>query len=690
MENIFLNNENIIKKFKEKIFLLDQDKGSVIFIDGGRGLGKTHILKELNRIIEHDKIVSSYVRINPPLANYAISNLSPYYPFTKAIDELSAQRNIDPTKKLAMNVGLTLLASLPIAGDFFYAAKEIRRDLKDFKKDQIAKSFSTASSFLEIFTTYSKKQKFVLFFDDFHFADIQSFELLKMLMQKINDISAIFIFTFDSSNTSRQFFSFGNFFKFYKENESLADYFKLEPFNKDLIIEAISHIFPHSKVNDEFVSWLMLKSFGTPLAIFEYLKYFKENNINITNIDVADIDSFVPQSLQSIFLSEIEKLTEEEKNILSICASEGKEFSVFIVSQLLNTDVLNTIRKLRAIQNKSGIISSLGVKNRYGEKTTVYQFNQIAFHTVFENYLEYEEYKSLHTIIASILQKNFEQSKDIAIKNELLPFIVSHSSISGDEELIKKVLKEQAIVAEEYHDTAYINGITHFLHEINNPQNAEGDFLQISNNYLPGYFEESSDNTFDFVEKNNSEATENLINSHINPENILTHSNLQNFDEIIDLTLNKNSDESINIIEQFANLSDNEYEKIKANLLLVKLYSEKDKLNDAVELLNKINFKVNEIDPCELDVLYLNTVAIINFKKGEVETAIEQLKKASKFALKLDITYKLLTVSNISILLKEFDYSMANQYKLTVAKLASDLNYNKFLEDYLARFDNKI
>jgi tetratricopeptide (TPR) repeat protein len=109
-------------------------------------------------------------------------------------------------------------------------------------------------------------------------------------------------------------------------------------------------------------------------------------------------------------------------------------------------------------------------------------------------------------------------------------------------------------------------------------------------------------------------------------------------------------------------------------------------LEKAIKLMDSLEHKIDEKDPREIDVLYLNTIAIIKYQKGEYSDAIELLKKASEIALKLDLNYKLLTLSNISILLKEFDYQLAQSYKESVEKIATELNYTSFLDDFNGRF----
>lgn len=693
MENKFINRKELFNEFSEKLNLLkNNNEGSLILIDGGKGFGKTRILKELEILSEKHNVINATVKVEQPLNNFALSNLNPFGPFSSAIKELSTRKNIPPTKRLALSVGMTLLSGLPLAGDIFYVIKELNKDLREFGENKKKAQANSIDTYIEIFKQYSDKNPFVLLFDDFELADPQSYDLLKLILQKTKDLKAIFVIAFDSSNCERRNLAFSMFLKYINEHPKGTFYYKIPTFDKNEITQMISNYFPNINYKEEFINWIFQKTFGVPLAITEYLKYFKENKISISDVDFSRIDTFIPLSLQSLFLSSMDKLTEEEKNILSICAAEGLEFSVYIVSQLLNLDYLSTIKTLRAIQNKTGFIQSIGAKERYGIKTTCYIFNQAIYQNYFENLLEYEEYKALHTIIADILKKSYESMDNPALKNELMPFIIAHSTLSEDEENIKEILQEQAKIAMEYDDKSYTTGIIQYLQSLNKDieDNTEQSFISSSQDENQKHINNDFNDLFDFISNNNQNNNRDYSSTNsfasINEETIMPNFQNLKFDDIIEMGLNQDSESAIKILEQFTNSSIDFTDRIKANLLLAKLYSESGNLEKAIKLMDSLEHKIDEREPREIDVLYLNTISIIQYQKGDFTNAIDLLKKASEISLKLDLNYKLLTLSNISILLKELDYKLAKSYKESVEKIARDLNYDVFLEDFNQRF----
>jgi hypothetical protein len=457
--------------------------------------------------------------------------------------------------------------------------------------------------------------------------------------------------------------AYTNFLKFLEINSLNNNILELKPFDKKQIKQFVNQIFPTISPNDEFLNWLLQKTSGIPLAISEYLQYFKDNNISIAKFDPLDFDSYIPSSLQAIFTSFLQKLTDDEVNLLSICASEGKEFSVNLISKLLNTDVLTTIKKLKAIQLKVPIISSEGAKYRYGEKTTVYQFNQSAYQIFFENLLEYEEYIAIHSQIANILKQNFDTHQDTALRNELAPLIISHSTLVGDQNYIEDILKEQIIAAQTENDQIYLQSIHNFIDNYQQSSEIE-QTSEIGNNKSPKI-------SINFSEQEFS----NLIQSKFEEPQI-SNFNLEaqiekiDFDKIIDLLLSDDYENAKKYINLYINQDISKEQKDLASLCLLKILIDENN-EDAKVLLDTLKNEIPEQHKSNRIILE-NLEAMYNFHQGRIDKAIEILQDTAKRAMTQDNFAKLLTLSNISILLKMKDLNLAIRIQKQLKKLRID------------------
>jgi len=688
MVDIFLYNGEIINIFNQALANLNNNEGNLLLIEGEKGFGKTRILSELESIAHKQKITAITVKTPEPIYNMSISNLQPYAVFNSVLNELNSNKRIPQNQRLAFNVGLTILTGLPIAGDLFYMVKELKKDLQEHKKQKQLEMLENEANYFEVFKQYTHKNPCVILIDDFQFADIHSVELLKYITQNINSLKMVLVVAFNPNFVQRSNLAMRNYLKYLQTNWNNQFIHKLAPFDRDLIIKAILHYYTTLVVPESVVNWFIQKTYGVPLAIFEYLEYFKKNNISLSQIASEEFESFVPMSINALFMTYVEQLTDEDRNILSICAAEGKEFSVLISSKILSLDVLTTVRKLKAIAQKTGIISSLGAKKRYGEITTVFTFNQAIYQTYFEEQLEYEEKKALHSQISSILKQNYDKTDDIQLKRELLPFIVSHSDISNEEDIIKEVLQDQYRIAKEMNDETIIQSISNFLNNINNAPIFH-DVLLAPNN--SGHTHQHQNDFFDTdqaleFDSPNIEFTASANEPRKYQTDIIPSKTALNFEEVIEIAASNHNADITNLINQLIEKSPNQLDKIKSTLLLIKFLAENEKIDEALNLIQNLSYNVDEINPNETDILYLNTLAIVLNNQGKEQEAIQTLKKAAEISIKLDSNYKILTLSNISILLKKYDYENAIKYKEFVIRVSRELGYNDFIEDYLKQF----
>jgi DNA polymerase III delta prime subunit len=125
--------------------------------------------------------------------------------------------------------------------------------------------------------------------------------------------------------------------------------------------------------------------------------------------------------------------------------------------------------------------------------------------------------------------------------------------------------------------------------------------------------------------------------------------------------------------------------KNKARLCLLKILIE-EKSGDAKVLLETLKKEIPEQETSNIVILE-NLEAIYYFQEGSTEKAIEILQNTAKEALTQDNFAKILTLSNISILLKSINKDLADTYFGNIEGIAKNLNFHDFLQDYKKHFN---
>ncbi|MCX6141399.1 MAG: AAA family ATPase, partial [Candidatus Kapabacteria bacterium] len=363
----------------KKIESWQSGSGGVVVISAESGMGKTTLLDWMEAILAVKNVTTIRVDCRPPIGAINTSAIQPLQPFGSAIEKLFSQSGQAARKRLALNIGMSVLASIPIAGDLFYAVKAISQDVNEYKRDTAALQEKKRSAVAECVTTLrtiAEKTPFVLLVDDAQWSDSQSVEVVRQLASALSSTPLLIVWAVSPSAVLRSNLALASLLR---TDDLRNATIHLEAVERDHVLGVIQQIIPSAQVPDTIVSTIYERSAGNPGIIAEYVRFIQGAG------HLSADGSFDERAFDSIKLITgehpstdvvLREIVEDDAIALSLCAAEGQEFTAFLQAALSNTDVLTTIRLLRRLQQETGLIKSVGTRTRYGVKTTAYEFVQ--------------------------------------------------------------------------------------------------------------------------------------------------------------------------------------------------------------------------------------------------------------------------------------------------------------------------
>lgn len=652
MENNYfpIGIDSEIELFQQRLKDLKNGKGSVIAIEGESGSGKSFLMTELMKIARKDEAVISLMLENEsPIGNFNVGNLQQLKPFSSAMDSLLEGNYKSAKDRFKKRLGISILASLPITGEIFYAVKEISKDWKDYKKESSQEKtddkLSAIDEFYNAFCSFAYKSPLVLMIDDMQWADASSIEMIRRFSN--GDQPILFLFSYRRSDFSDP--SIPLFPLIVTENNDIKR-IRL----KNLDIEGIENYFRANlskyKENEEFVNWVMEKSFGNPGILNEYLHYFEKhppfNDSGELTLNLNDVH--MPVTASAALAENINELSDSDRNLLAICSAEGREFSAYMLSKLLNTDVVDVIQRLRTISQKSTVVRSMGANIRYGIKTTIYQFTQAFYYEYFLNGLEYEEKIALHGIVSKELKELYDNA-DEDEKEQIAPYLAAHSKEAENYELSDRMTQISNENSQKY-----------------NPQeNAE------TNTNSSGNGNRNSENS----EENNISGT--VIVGNISDDFDFVFAR----NEVLDEILATRYESAISKAENIYYTNTNRLrliEKVQLLSIIAKSYISISDFTTAENKINEANQLIKEKPNAQAECFILNTTALLDAEQGRTVQALDKLRLAARMSMKLPVELKLLTITNISKIVEKNDPEMSASYKKAALALADKLNFADF------------
>ena len=642
-----------LKLFQDKLNKLKAGQGSVMALEGEAGTGKSFLMMEMMKLArKDDAVISLMIENEAPIGNFNVSNLQQLKPFSTAMDSLLEGNYKSAKDRFKKRLGISILASLPITGEIFYAVKEISKDWKDYKKESSQEKadskVSAIDEFYNAFCSFAHKQPLVLMIDDMQWSDASSVEMIRRFVN--NEQPILFVFTYRRSDFSDP--SIPLFPLIVTENHDIKR-LRLGGLDKKEVDSYFRTNMSGFEGNEEFINWVYEKSHGNPAILHEYLHYFEKhppfNSSGELTVNLNDVN--MPVTASAALAENINELSDDDKNLLSICAAEGREFSAYMMSKLLNTDIVDVIQKLRAIIGKSPVIRSIGANIRYGVKTTIYQFTQAFYYEYFLDGLEYEEKIALHGIVSKELKELYDLA-DEEEKEQIAPYLAAHSREAENDELADKMIAASQGFSEKYTPTENDEEETNAEGNAGGGNGGGDSEGTVSGTVMVG----SLVDEFDFSAIRNEVLDEVFAQRY---ENAISKA-----ENIYDTSANK-----LRLIE-----------KVQLLTIIAKSYMGISDYSMAENTINTASQLLADKGSPQAECFILNTNALLDAEQGRTTQAMDKLREAARMSMKLPDELKLLTITNISKIVSEQDPEMSETYRKVAEGLADKLNFDEFKE----------
>jgi len=609
------------------------------------------------------------------------------------IEELKSSESVmTPKKKLAINIGMTLLTSVPYFGDLVDAVKEINRDVQLYKNEKEKAEGKNEDKvekkdlYLEFYKTleeWASKNPLILILDDMHWCDAESALLIEKLTENISKLPIMLVIAYRKSVAEETLSPLLSVLRAIKDDGMAFRFCDVEAFTSDEVHELCIRMLHGYSGNKEFETILYGKTSGVPSVVTEYVRYFSK--VSPFNDDGSVKDEFIrgdllPSSVHAAFSKLIENLNEEEIMLLSLCAAEGIESSAFIISKLLNTDIVTAIRRIKRVQAKTGVLRSLGPHDRYGIKTTLFEFTQTFYREYFERSLEYEEKTAIHSQMMHVLKEQAEGLDEVQ-RSQITPYIVAHANGAGEHEVVQHGLLEIAQTS-QHMSMPSISGFALRQYDSNiRKLSLEGEEapidMTLNRTRIGAELREEfglnvpTAQQTEIVEQLLEDGNEEQLHDVIKPDSAAMER------EMIAACEEEKYDHALSIGNEFLGLhagSIPKRDEAMLSLLMARISLIVGDGATAIVFLKEsenISKKINDpIINCLLD----NAYASYHLSVDDALPAWKHLQTAAKSSVDLGREYQLLTIANIAHLLSGTRKSESNKYKKAAKTLAKALN----------------
>jgi tetratricopeptide (TPR) repeat protein len=332
-------------------------KGLLVCVPGEPGMGKTTLVEDF---LSDLRAGSQACIIARGRCSERLAGTEAYLPWLETLDsllrgaggQLQARTSVAGSESIAQTtkrVAPTWYAQvMPLQAD----DSSVERLLAERapSQERMKREFGA------LLQQVSEQQPLVLFFDDLHWADISTIDLLAYLASKFDSMRVLIVATYRPSDL---LLAKHPFLQVRPDllargvcREIELEFLSRLEIEKYLALEFPEHCFP-----TELPALIHAKTEGNPLFMADLVRYLRDRQVIVEEQgrwvlvqSLSSIERDLPESVRGMIERKIAQLSEEDRRLLVAASVQGYEFDSAIVATALELDAADVEERLEALE----------------------------------------------------------------------------------------------------------------------------------------------------------------------------------------------------------------------------------------------------------------------------------------------------------------------------------------------------
>ncbi|MBA3321230.1 MAG: AAA family ATPase, partial [Pyrinomonadaceae bacterium] len=378
----FVGREAELMKLDELLRKAISGSGSVVFITGEPGIGKTAFVE---RFLHHARKSYSGLLAARGRCVEQYGTGEAYLPFLDAIGALLAGPGRERTVAFLRTYAPTWCLQFPAALISTAAMESLQQETGGVSKDRMLREMGDALRALAANTPT------VLLLEDLHWADPSSVDLLRHLCQRAGDLRLLIVGTFRPDDVELSDHPLKSYMVEMRAH-NLCEEIALGALDAEHVARYLDARFSPHDFPAELSALIGRKTEGHPLFATSLVDFLAGSGGIVKSGDgrwslarpLSEMDVEAPESVRSMIRKKLEALSEEDRLALQYASVEGEEFLSTVVAHLLDTDDLALEERFAVVERMHHLIVARGEEELPdGTLATRYRFA----HALYQNVL---------------------------------------------------------------------------------------------------------------------------------------------------------------------------------------------------------------------------------------------------------------------------------------------------------------
>jgi len=356
-------------------------RGLFLCVAGEPGIGKTTLVEDF---LSDLAAAGQTCTVAHGRCSERLSGTEAYLPFLEALDSLLHGQDADAVARMMKVVAPTWYAQVvPLAAEDSSFARVLEQT-KAVSQERLKRELG---AFLQ---EGSRLRPLLLFFDDLHWADASTVDLLAYIGSKCAALPLLLVLTYRPTDLLLSKHPFVPV-KQDLQARGVCREIALELLGRRDIERYLALEFPEHRFPEEFTALIHNKTEGNPLFMVDLLRHLRDRQVLAQEQDrwvlaqsLPDLQRELPESVKSMIERKIAQLGEADRRLLVAASVQGYEFDAAVVSKALGLDAAEVEEQFEVLERVHAFVR-LVREHEFPDRTLTPRYRFV--HVLYQNAL---------------------------------------------------------------------------------------------------------------------------------------------------------------------------------------------------------------------------------------------------------------------------------------------------------------
>ena len=328
-------------------------RGLLFCVAGEPGIGKTTLVDDfLSELGAHDR--SSLVARGR--CSERLAGTEAYLPLLETLDALLLGTAGEQVSRLMKQFAPTWYLQVAAVSIDDSSERQALASVQAGSQERMKREVSM------FFEELSRLGPLVLFFDDLHWADVSTVDVLAYLAARFSSMGLLILVTYRPSELLLANHPFSQL-KLDLQSRGVCRELMLEFLSARDVERFLALEFPGNEFPTTFAALIHAKTEGSPLFMTDLLRYLRTSGtlandqgrwILVESVPI--LAKQLPESIRGMIQRKIAQLSEEDRRLLATASVQGYEFDSAIVATITSSDAGDIEERLETLERVYGFV----------------------------------------------------------------------------------------------------------------------------------------------------------------------------------------------------------------------------------------------------------------------------------------------------------------------------------------------